>query len=217
MRRSLPRLASALLTSLALGLLAITSVVAAPKDAPGTEPFVERIQPINFAETEELFETALTKSHSLVILQTSSGRPITAVALNREAAGDYTVTLRAPPATPGGDWLEVAATLPGNVGYEVERAIAFTLSRHVLVAPMRRPPSDDNAAVWLYHRVPGTTDSAGVISWSAVLNHPAAKRLVDGLLAPMQRLPAAADTEREPVIKAIDLAATEIILRADRK
>lgn len=195
-----------------LVLLGLGSIAHAAKSEPSAPPFVARIQPGNFAEAQSLFAEDLARTNSIVILQTHAGRPISALALSQQSDGDFAVTLRAPPASPGGEWLTGSTPLSEPVARQVERAVAFTLNRNVLVTAVRRPPDDEDVAVWLFFRSPNVPDAAGIITWSSLLEQPAAKRFMNELIGPLQQLGGADDETRAKLLQQIDRVATEINL-----
>lgn len=201
-------------------LLLLVAAFLAPVSLPaqitastaGRPSFIDRIRPSDFLDTELLFGEALSKTNDIVVLQLNAGKPLSALMLKHQANGDYTVTLRAPSSSPGGDWLTVSTTLDAPVGRQVEHAIAFVLNRNIMLSPNHRAPNDENTAMWIYQRLVGTPTAAAAISWTSLQDNPEATRFTDGLIGNLQHLIGAEGAAREQLLQEIDRVATQINL-----
>ncbi len=187
---------------------ALSTLIAAERSAERTA-YVERAWPSVYQKVENLFDEEFSRTHDAVILRVDAGKPISALALKKEASADYTLTYAV---QLDGKFHHLTTDLPANVGDQVLRAIELKLHRHVLIGTHPRDYTKREGDMWVFHRNAQNRTSTAVILFEATLDNPDADTFVEGLLGGLRNLISAEDAARETLLAELDRLATRIVL-----
>ena len=196
-------------TAAFLATSALTTLIAADRSTEKHAAYVERAWPSVYEKVQNLFDEDFSRTHDAVILRVDAGKPISALALKKEASADYTLTYAV---RLDGKFHNLTTEIPSNVGDQVLRAIELKLHRHVLIGTHPRDYTKREGDMWVFHRNAQNRTSTAVILFEATLDNPDATTFVDGLLGSLQKLISAEDPERETILAELDRLATRIVL-----
>ncbi len=196
-------------TAAFLATSALTALIAADRSTEKHAAYVERAWPSVYEKVQNLFDEDFSRTHDAVILRVDAGKPISALALKKEASADYTLTYAV---RLDGKFHNLTTEIPSNVGDQVLRAIELKLHRHVLIGTHPRDYTKREGDMWVFHRNAQNRTSTAVILFEATLDNPDATTFVDGLLGSLQKLISAEDPERETILAELDRLATRIVL-----
>lgn len=178
--------------------------------ADNRPPFVERIQPADYAAAELAFQEPLSRSYDLVFLRTDFGKPVSALALHPQPNGGYTLFFGA--MDPNGQWQTVTSELDGQVGQQVLRAVELKLHRRVTVNGQRHDIAKNDGDLWIHQRLSDGRVATALISFLATVGNPEAKVFVDEFLGGLQQLVHLDPEQQSQVLTRLDQIATAIIL-----
>jgi hypothetical protein len=202
-----------------LALLALSSLVGCNRSdeqaAVTPAAYVERIQPKNYEAAEERFPERFSQDYPLVFLRTDLGKPASAVAINADPAGGYSVYFGS--TTSDGGWASVTTSLDDATGGQLLRAVEYRLHRNITLSQVHRDVTQREGDLWIYQRLTDGKIACALITFAARLgNEPGAVFLHD-VLDLLQRLAAAEPEGRDELLAQLDRAASTVILTESGK
>lgn len=181
--------------------------------AASSRPFIERVKPDDYHAAEKLFAEPFSRAHELVVLRTTAAKPVSVLALQRNATGDtYTITFHfASAGTPDG-WLKISEELDAPLAQQVLRAFELKLHRQVTLSTFQRRVSKTDSDLWVHQRLSDDRVAAALIAMEVTLDNPQASLFIDDFLGGLQQLIGTEGHARRDLLLKIDRMATKIIL-----
>lgn len=197
-----------------LALLALGSLVGCNRSneqaAAPAAAYVERIQPKNYEAAEERFPERFSQAYQLVFLRTDLGKPASAVAINTDPAGGFSVYFGS--ATADGEWASVTTTLDEGTGGQLLRAVEYRLHRNITLSQIHRDVAQREGDLWIYQRLTDGKIACALVTFAARLGNEPGAIFLHNVLDLLQRLAAAEPEARDELLDQLDRAASAVII-----